>query len=543
MNNPRRQRWFTIGLVAALSAWILGQIAWKIRMAWPFSTDDAYIPLRYAAHWAGGHGILWNIGQAPVEGYSSFTYLVIATAAIKLGIEPIIALKVVGVASLVGACVLMWAIASIWVGPILACLPALLFSSQYGAIWWAVSGLETSFYVFLSLAATWLFLRGWGDLSSVSARDDSEPRISFLLLGAGLVATIVGMTRPDGPIVGLGLGFIGILNLWIASRSEKPRSEAFRRLTRIGLRKIMVFGLAFAVPFAAYFVWRLSYYGRLFPNTVYCKHHPGFTDMTLLKDYARLAWPVVICSLPLVLRKYFDGRFVFFWLLPVAYASLLINASKIIGHYHRHVLMAYSLLLITAAAGIGVLIRAAHRRLPLGHPLAEGIVVLAVAIFLFAQSSNAPDRLRREADIYHNRMEVRSSVAHWLNQRLDSDDLVATPDTGIIAYLLRARVLDIMCLNCVEATRPPISLNLSKYALHTLMSKPRYIVTVANARHGIMSAWVMAILSRKKVFHQLYREIAFFPTWAKKFNIAVYQLRKEYVGRRLVPLLQPKPSR
>jgi hypothetical protein len=38
--------------------------------AWPFTVDDAYITLRYAKHLAGGQGLVWNLGERPVEGYS-----------------------------------------------------------------------------------------------------------------------------------------------------------------------------------------------------------------------------------------------------------------------------------------------------------------------------------------------------------------------------------------------------------------------------------------------------------------------------------------
>ncbi|NUM63395.1 MAG: hypothetical protein HUU44_14860, partial [Ignavibacteriaceae bacterium] len=39
--------------------------------------DDAYIFLRYAENIVNGYGFVWNIHEAPVEGYTSFLYLVV----------------------------------------------------------------------------------------------------------------------------------------------------------------------------------------------------------------------------------------------------------------------------------------------------------------------------------------------------------------------------------------------------------------------------------------------------------------------------------
>ena len=36
--------------------------------------DDAMISMRYARNLAQGHGLLWNAGQAPVEGYTNFLW-------------------------------------------------------------------------------------------------------------------------------------------------------------------------------------------------------------------------------------------------------------------------------------------------------------------------------------------------------------------------------------------------------------------------------------------------------------------------------------
>ena len=59
-----------------------------------FSTyaDDTYIHLRFAHHLTEGWGIVWNKGGQPVEGSTSFFYLLMIAAIEMLGVQPIWAL-------------------------------------------------------------------------------------------------------------------------------------------------------------------------------------------------------------------------------------------------------------------------------------------------------------------------------------------------------------------------------------------------------------------------------------------------------------------
>lgn len=38
--------------------------------------DDAMISMRYARNLAEGHGLLWNIGETPIEGYTNFLWTI-----------------------------------------------------------------------------------------------------------------------------------------------------------------------------------------------------------------------------------------------------------------------------------------------------------------------------------------------------------------------------------------------------------------------------------------------------------------------------------
>ena len=49
---------------------------------WSYSIDDAFVTFRYAENFVNGHGFVFNPGDAPVEGYSNFLWLLILSGAV-----------------------------------------------------------------------------------------------------------------------------------------------------------------------------------------------------------------------------------------------------------------------------------------------------------------------------------------------------------------------------------------------------------------------------------------------------------------------------
>lgn len=58
--------------------------------------EDAFILFRYAENLAGGHGIVWNVGQDPVEGATSFLWVIILAGASFVGFSIPSAAQVLG---------------------------------------------------------------------------------------------------------------------------------------------------------------------------------------------------------------------------------------------------------------------------------------------------------------------------------------------------------------------------------------------------------------------------------------------------------------
>src|SRR5262245_2787031 len=51
-------------------------------------TDDAYISMRYARHLVDGHGLVWNVGEAPIEGFTNFLWVLWISVLTKLFGDP-----------------------------------------------------------------------------------------------------------------------------------------------------------------------------------------------------------------------------------------------------------------------------------------------------------------------------------------------------------------------------------------------------------------------------------------------------------------------
>ena len=58
--------------------------------------EDAAMNMRYAKHLAEGHGIVWNIGEKPVDGATDFLFIVLVALFIKSGLSLEISVRLIG---------------------------------------------------------------------------------------------------------------------------------------------------------------------------------------------------------------------------------------------------------------------------------------------------------------------------------------------------------------------------------------------------------------------------------------------------------------
>jgi arabinofuranosyltransferase len=223
---------------AAVLAYGLGR---AIHGAWV--CDDAFISFRYAQNLVRGHGLVYNVGEA-VEGYSNFLWTMLLALGMRLGAEPVRLSQALGIVCFAGTLAVLvrtTARASAERGIRRAVpLAALGLSLHAHATIFATGGLETSL-VTLEMTALAVLV-----IEARRARD-------YLI--AGLVGAAMAATRPDAP-------------LFYAVAAAVALADSVRRRDARLVLSLLLPGLVLYLP---YFLWRLHYYGYLFPNTFYAK--------------------------------------------------------------------------------------------------------------------------------------------------------------------------------------------------------------------------------------------------------------------------------
>lgn len=215
-----------------------------------FMLDDAFISFRYARHLATGHGLVYNLSERPVEGYTNFLWTALMSLSFPLGVDVVHFSQALGLLFALGTLVATHKLASsVLQSRAFALLGVVLLGTNYTFSAYVTGGLETQMQACLfvvSVLLTWQ-----------AAQGRARPGLHLLL---SLIYSVALLTRPDSAVL------LSILWLFLLCRWAGDAAPAGKRLVR---------ALWIAVPMAAivgcWLAWKLQYYGSLLPNTFYAK--------------------------------------------------------------------------------------------------------------------------------------------------------------------------------------------------------------------------------------------------------------------------------
>jgi arabinofuranosyltransferase len=218
--------------------------------------EDAYITYRFARNVAEGHGFVWNVGEAPVEGFTNFLWLLLSVGAYRLGLDLPRFTQGLGVLAGMVTLVYAWRFSTevLRHRPGVALFTTTLLAACGPLATWATSGLET---VPFTLTVTMAVFYASRLPSPASSRNTMIAAVCLLL------ATL---TRPEGfglfVIVAAAQGVLG-RSAW---QSHRSRDAGLLAATYVPL-------------FLLYFAWRYHTFGYLLPNTFYAKTGGGLEQV------------------------------------------------------------------------------------------------------------------------------------------------------------------------------------------------------------------------------------------------------------------------
>ena len=339
--------------------------------------DDAMISMRYARNLAHGHGLVWNAGDHPVEGYTNLLWtlwmaflhlLRLPEAKISLAVAASGAMLLIANALVVGTIARR-------VSPSRAVrlVAIALTAFYYPLVYWTLRGMEVGLLTLLISVAILMALRLE---SEFSPRD----------LGA-LCATFAAalLTRTDAVV------FCVVIAAYVVLQCRTVRA-----------RTALAVGGTIAVTLVGVTAFRLAYYGVALPNTYYLKLHDISLGTRLPRGLLSLAsvelfhlWaPTLIAASVLVWLRPRPPAFLLaaVFLAGCAY-SLYVggDAWEWMQYSNRYVTPGTPGLLILSAIGLEAVVTRAG-------PLKRRQVILPIgfiAIFVFTMHSWIPgDRLQ-----------------------------------------------------------------------------------------------------------------------------------------------------
>jgi arabinofuranosyltransferase len=202
----------------------------------PYGIDDSFISLAYARNLAGGRGLVFQEGAAPVEGYSNFLWVVLLAPLARLDVDLYLASKALS-AALGGLCIIiLWRLADRWneSRSWWSALPVWLMAVSPIHSFWSAVGMEAPLVTLLVMVFV---------LRMARERDGSFPWSSG-------IALLLALARPEGVLYVL----LGLLY-----RVGTGRRDHFRWLA------------PFVLLYGAYTVFRYQYFGQLLPAPYYAK--------------------------------------------------------------------------------------------------------------------------------------------------------------------------------------------------------------------------------------------------------------------------------
>ncbi len=414
----------------------------------PYTVDDAFITFRYARNLRDGLGPVFNLGER-VEGYTSFLWMLLMSAGLRLGLDVVAWSRALGLASgltALGVTMSMGRYVSEQPRRV-ALLSGLLLAASVDVGVNSTAGLETALFMLLITGAV--------------ARQMREEQKGGLPLAPWLYG-LAALTRPEG----LAYALAGLSYALVTRRAEPGRT--------------LLRWLPMGVLIGAHLAWRYSYYGDLLPNPYYAKSIPLAPRLVvgviyLLEFFADYAWIFPVAWLFALVQR--NRRLRLPLLVTAVGAAAVVWEGGDWMERNRFLVPILPLLCLITA---DVLSRMYDQMAQRWRRVAQGVVTAVLVLYVTA-NARALVPLQHYTSVRAEGYEkAHRPLARWLDETLPPSASVALMDIGTIGYYTDLYILDITGLtDSTIGHSPGVFLQKSYDVGYVLDQAPEVIVLVS----------------------------------------------------------------
>jgi hypothetical protein len=417
--------------------------------------EDAAMIMRYAQNLANGYGIVWNIGEPPVDGATDFLFMVASAALIKFGFTVGQSVRGIGfVSHILTVLLVYWTNRRIHNGSI----PLSLISGIYLAVGTGLSYVSAYFgtpFFALAAASTWTL--------GLLLMKEENPRWQ-LSLAFALSGLITGLIRPEGVILASLMLFAVIL----------------MRGLKNSISMVIIFGVVFLLLGGAYFLWRWDYFGYPLPNPFYKKGEGGWSWLTFnasMLNALRLSLPMVFAFI-LGFRSKETTKTTVAYLVPIigfAAAFGLISDEMNYGARFQYVIVPLALMSwipLVRGFKLEALTQASGRERGV---YLVGLIALAAGLVYYSWFQNCFLTPTQKSCLGPYERDGRLEMAKMLANFRGKGYVIATTEAGLLPYYSGWTAIDTWGLNDQYIAHNGLTVEyLDEYKPHIIMFHDYY---------------------------------------------------------------------
>lgn len=421
---------FIIGLIVIFSSayFLTNTITGGNHALTSAALDDSWIHYVYAKNFADYAKFYYNYGELEA-GSTSPLWVVLLAVPLKLGFEPVIPSKVLGIIFDIILGIYAFKLVKHFLKNDYAALGVSILTvlSPY-LLYFRVSGMEVSLFASLILVSTYYFFK-------------KKYNIAGVMLGLSILA------RPEGYVL------LGVLSLLSVFEIKKKKFVMFLRKKVI---RMVIIALLISAPWNLY---TLAVTGRPLPNTFYVKSNSEFNPASSITSFNRVINTIHVGS------NFLGQNLSLIFNLGIGALIVLSLYLKIKGKNVDSIKLILAPFLIIALMTLVIdynfLGRYYDPFIPLifvslSFPLVSknkiiqltSIIILSLIGLSFFLNMEYFSNL--QAISCMNIYDLHETMGKYVRDNIPESAVVSTPDAGAIKYFINNPVCDIIGLNTHE---------------------------------------------------------------------------------------------